>query len=102
MTHSSRRQRYAFFAIPGVIAGLIGMALSVFLASPDNGWERALYYSIAGLIGAPLATISWGAWIWRAQVFSGLSLLTGALGTTQQGWNWIDSGGQPGWRAILR
>ena len=82
MKRVSRKLRYSFFAMPGVAVGVIGMTLGVFLASPDIAWEKALYYSIVGLIGAPLATLAWGTnKRRRAQSFSGASLLTGVLGT---------------------
>ena len=82
MKRVSRRLRYCCFAVPGATAGVIGMALGVFLATPDIGWERALYYSIVGLIGAPLATLAWGtSKLRRAQNFAGVSLLTGIFGT---------------------
>lgn len=82
MKRVSRRLRYCCFAVPGATAGVIGMALGVVLATPDIGWERALYYSIFGLIGAPLATLAWGtSKLRRAQNFAGVSLLMGIFGT---------------------
>ena len=82
MKHSSRKLRYCSFAMPGLTAGVIGLTLGVFLASPENGWQMAMFYSIIGLVGAPLATLAWGTSnLRRAQSFSGVSLLAGILGT---------------------
>ena len=82
MKRIPRGLRYFCFALPGAIAGIVAMALGVFLASADNGWERALYYSAVGVVGAPLATLAWGTnKLWRAQVFSGVSVLAGIFAT---------------------
>jgi hypothetical protein len=82
MSHYSRKLRYCTFAIPGVIVGVIGMGLGVVLASPDIGWNFALFYSVVGLVGAPLATLAWGTnRLRRAQSFSGIALAAGTFGS---------------------
>jgi len=71
--------RYLLYAIVGVVAGAIGLALGVFLASGDNGgWGNAVYYSVVGIVAAPLATLSWATRRpQRSQILAGLSILGG-------------------------
>lgn len=74
--------RYFLFAIPGVVAGAIGFALGVSLAMANSGWTNAIYYSVVGLLGAPLATLAWATHsLRRRQIFAGNSALAGILGT---------------------
>ena len=74
---TSRRSRYFLFALPGVAAGVIGMALGAFLAT-DNGWQNAIYYAAIGVICAPFATLAWATHSSRRRlIFAGVALLGG-------------------------
>jgi hypothetical protein len=65
----------------GIAIGLAGLGLGMYLASDDNGWTSSLIYSILGLVGAPMAALSWTSRrSLRCQVFAGVALLIGLLG----------------------
>ena len=82
INYGSRSSRYFLFAIPGAVAGAIGFALGVSLASADASWVNAVYYSVIGLVGAPLATLAWATHrLRRRQIFAGIWLLGGILAT---------------------
>jgi hypothetical protein len=77
MTHVTR---YSLYALAGVAAGVVGMALGAHLASANNGWGSAVYFSAIGIIGAPLAAISWATRrAQRRQFCAGVSLAAGIL-----------------------
>ena len=77
MNHSLR---YFLFALVGMVAGAIGLALGAYLASAGNGWGNSLYYSAVGIVCAPLATLSWATHrLHRSQTFAGISLFGGFL-----------------------
>ena len=79
MNSISRSSRYFLFALPGVAAGAIGMALGAFLATED-GWHNAIYYSAIGVICAPFATLAWATHSSRRrQIFAGVALLGGFI-----------------------
>lgn len=77
MTHGAR---YFLFALTGVAAGAIGMALGAFLGSANNGWGTAIYYSAIGIVGAPFAALSWATHrARRSQLFAGIALMGGLV-----------------------
>ena len=43
----------------GALVGGGGFALGAVLATGHHGWEAVLWYSVVGLIGAPLSALSW-------------------------------------------
>lgn len=45
----------------GLIVGVGTLALGAYLASGNNGWQSALWYSVVGLVGAPLSALSWSS-----------------------------------------
>jgi hypothetical protein len=64
----------------GLILGAGGLALGAYLASGNNGWPSALWYSIVGLVGAPVSALSWSSRrSKRRSVMAGLALLLGVL-----------------------
>ena len=46
-------------AVLGTLVGCGGFALSAQLATGHHGWEAVLWYSVVGVIGAPLSALSW-------------------------------------------
>ena len=64
----------------GLILGAGGLALGAYLASGNNGWPSALWYSIVGLVGAPVSALSWSSRrSKRRSVMAGLALVLGVL-----------------------
>ena len=45
----------------GLIIGSGGLALGAYLASGNHGWQSALWYSVVGLVAAPVSTVSWSS-----------------------------------------
>jgi hypothetical protein len=45
----------------GIAVGLGGLSLGAYLASGNHGWTSSLLYSVVGLIGAPMAALSWAS-----------------------------------------
>ena len=69
-------------SLVGLTVGFTGMGLGAYLASVDNGWTSSLLYSVVGLVGAPLAALSWTSRrSLRCQVFAGVAVLLGLLGS---------------------
>lgn len=66
----------------GSALGIAGLGLGAFLASGNNGWTSSLLYSVLGLVGAPMAALSWTSRrSVRCQVLAGAALLLGLLGS---------------------
>lgn len=64
----------------GIALGACGLALGAFLGSGNNGWPSALLYSVVGLVGAPMAALSWSSRrSKRRQIIAGIALVTGLL-----------------------
>ena len=69
-------------ATAGSAVGLAGLALGAFLASGNNGWTSSLIYSVIGLIGAPMAALSWSSRrSIQCQVLAGVAVLLGVAAT---------------------
>jgi hypothetical protein len=68
--------------IGGLLLGSGGLALGTYLASGNNGWPSALWFSAVGLVGAPLAALSWTSRrSSRRGVMAGVALMIGAIAT---------------------
>ena len=66
----------------GSAVGLAGLGLGAYLASGSNGWSASLLYSVLGLVGAPMAALSWTSRrSVRCQLLAGGALLLGVLGS---------------------
>jgi hypothetical protein len=64
----------------GLVLGAGGLALGAYLASGNNGWPSALWYSIVGLVGAPVGALSWSSRrSKRRSVMAGIALVLGVL-----------------------
>lgn len=74
--------RYLLYLIIGVGIGAGGMAIGAFLASGNNSWTSAIIYSAVGIVGAPLAALSWATHRNRRRmIFAGIPLILGLLAT---------------------
>lgn len=64
----------------GLALGAGGLALGTLLASGNNGWPSALWYSVVGLVAAPVSTLSWTSRRSRRRsVMAGIALVAGML-----------------------
>ncbi len=64
----------------GLIVGGGGFALGGYMASGNHGFPSALWYSLVGLVGAPLSTLSWSSRRSnRRSAMAGLALALGML-----------------------
>ncbi|MPZ46623.1 MAG: hypothetical protein GEV05_25210 [Betaproteobacteria bacterium] len=64
----------------GLIIGAGGLALGAYLASGNNGWHSALWFSVVGLIGAPASAVSWSSRrSKRRSALAGVALMLGIL-----------------------
>ncbi|MCC7080638.1 MAG: hypothetical protein IT530_08210 [Burkholderiales bacterium] len=62
----------------GLCIGSGSMALGAYLASGNNGWHSALWFSVVGLVAAPLSTTSWSSRrSKRRTVMAGIALVLG-------------------------
>jgi hypothetical protein len=72
----------ALLLVIGIVLGACGLALGALLASGNNGWASSLLFSVVGLVGAPLATLSWSSRRRRQyQALAGIALVLGILGS---------------------
>ena len=64
----------------GLIVGAGGLALGAYLASGNHGWPSALWFSVVGLIGAPLSALSWSSRrSKRRSIMAGIALVLGLV-----------------------
>ena len=64
----------------GLILGAGGLALGAYLASGNNGWPSALWFSVVGLVGAPVSALSWSSRrSKRRSIMAGLALVLGLV-----------------------
>jgi hypothetical protein len=64
----------------GLIIGIGGLALGAYLASGNHGWPSALWYSVIGLVGAPLSAVSWSSRrSKRRSAMAGIALVLGVI-----------------------
>ena len=64
----------------GLIIGSGGLALGAYLASGNNGWHSALWYSVIGLVAAPVSAVSWSSRrSKRRSAMAGVALVLGLL-----------------------
>jgi FtsH-binding integral membrane protein len=64
----------------GLIIGSGGLALGAYLASGNNGWQSALWYSVIGLVAAPVSAVSWSSRrSKRRSAMAGVALVLGLL-----------------------
>jgi hypothetical protein len=64
----------------GLIIGSGGLALGAYLASGNNGWHSVLWYSVIGLVAAPVSTASWSSRrSKRRSAMAGIALALGLL-----------------------
>jgi hypothetical protein len=60
------------------LLGAGGLALGTYLASGNNGWPSALWYSVVGLVAAPVSTLAWTSRRSRRRsMMAGIALLAG-------------------------
>jgi hypothetical protein len=76
----SMRATTVVLLLLGLILGGGGLALGAYLASGNNGWHSALWYSVVGLVGAPVSAISWSSRrSKRRSVMAGIALALGVV-----------------------
>jgi hypothetical protein len=64
----------------GLIFGAGGLALGAYLASGNHGWPSALWFSVVGLVGAPVSALSWSSRrSKRRSLMAGIALMLGLL-----------------------
>jgi hypothetical protein len=64
----------------GLILGAGGLALGAYLASGNNGWHSALWFSVVGLVGAPVSALSWSSRrSKRRSIMAGVALVVGLV-----------------------
>jgi hypothetical protein len=64
----------------GLVLGAGGLALGTYLASGNNGWPSALWYSAVGMVAAPVSMLSWTSRRSRRRaVMAGLALIAGVV-----------------------
>jgi hypothetical protein len=64
----------------GLIIGGGGLALGAYLASGNNGWQSALWFSVIGLVAAPVSAVSWSSRrSKRRSAMAGVALILGIL-----------------------
>lgn len=75
---AASRTFWAVLLLLGLTLGATGLALGTYLASGNNGWPAALWYSVVGLIGAPVSLLSWTSRRSRRRtLMAGLALAVG-------------------------
>jgi hypothetical protein len=64
----------------GLIIGSGGLALGAYLASGNNGWHSALWFSVIGLVAAPASAASWSSRRSRRRTaMAGVALMLGVV-----------------------
>jgi len=74
------RASVAALVVVGAVGGLGSLGLGAFLASGDNGWTSSVIYSVVGLVGAPMAALSWSSRrSLRCQLLAGVAVVLGLV-----------------------
>jgi hypothetical protein len=75
---ATSRAFWVVLLLLGLTIGAAGLALGSYLASGNNGWPSAIWYSVIGLVGAPVSFLSWTSRRSRRRgLMAGLALAVG-------------------------
>jgi hypothetical protein len=77
---AASRSGSVLLLLSGLLLGAGGLALGTYLASGNNGWPSALWYSVVGLVAAPVSMLSWTSRRSRRRsAMAGIALVVGVV-----------------------